>query len=229
DASGSETETDASGSETETDASGSETETDAGSSETETETETDATEPTEKEGLILDADGVFRYYQNSEFAESYVGVVPYDGGLFFIKNGLIDFGANELCLYENVWYYVSFGQVQLQYTGLAIHDGAWFYITNGLLDTTVNGLVSYNGETFVIAVGRICMEYSGLWLNAVSIGGNNQWYYIGAGMVQKVSQVVMYDGALFIVKEGILDTGNNGTITYGGINYIVVNGQLYVA
>ncbi|MCD7834875.1 MAG: hypothetical protein LUH00_12955 [Lachnospiraceae bacterium] len=196
-------------------------------SETETETESETGDTTIKEKLVLDEDGVFRYYINGVFAEDFSGVVSYDNGLFFIKNGLIDFGTNELCLYEGVWYYASYGQVQLQYTGLAIYDGAWFYITKGILDTTVNGLVPYNGATFLVAAGRLVLEHNGLWLNSVTIGGDDQWYFIAAGKVTAVSQVVMYDGAWFVVKDGILDTSCNGTIEYDGATFTVVNGQLY--
>ncbi|MCD8347174.1 MAG: YDG domain-containing protein [Lachnospiraceae bacterium] len=198
--------------------------------ETETETETESeSKPSApwKHGLIPDADGVFRYYINNVFAKDYVGVVPYDGSLFFIKNGLIDFDANELCLYEDVWYYVSLGQVQLQYTGLAMHDGAWFYITDGILDTTVNGLIPYDGERFLFAAGRLVSEHNGLWLNAASIGGDNKWYFLAEGRVCDVSQVVMYDGAWFVVKNGIFDSSCNGTIEYDGAIFTVVNGQLY--
>ncbi|MCD8348040.1 MAG: hypothetical protein LUD16_08875 [Lachnospiraceae bacterium] len=145
------------------------------------------------------------------------------------KNGLIDFEANELCLYEDVWYYVSLGEVQLQYTGLAIHDGAWFYVTDGILDTTVNGLIPYDGEDFLAAAGRLVLEYSGLWLNSVTIGGDNQWYFIGSGMVQNVSCVALYDGAWFVVEKGILDSDYNGTIEYDGAVFTVVNGQLCAA
>ncbi|MCD8398495.1 MAG: leucine-rich repeat protein, partial [Lachnospiraceae bacterium] len=214
--------------------------------ETETETETEIMTETEaetekepapapspsgtwKHGLELDPDGVFRYYINNVFAKNYIGVVPYDGSLFFIKNGLIDFDANELCLYEDVWYYVSLGQVQLQYTGLAMHDGAWFYVTDGILDITVNGLIPYDGEQFLVAAGRLVLEYSGLWLNSSGIGGDDGWYFLAAGMVCKVSQVVMYDDAWFVVRNGILATGYNGTIEYGGAVFTVVKGQLYEA
>ncbi|MCD8398492.1 MAG: hypothetical protein LUD12_15170 [Lachnospiraceae bacterium] len=73
------------------------------------------------------------------------------------------------------------------------------------------------------------LEYSGLWLNAVSIGGDNQWYFIGAGMVQRVSCVALYDGAWFVVRNGILDSDYNGIVEYGGAVFTVVNGQLYAA
>lgn len=67
----------------------------------------------------------------------------------------------------------------------------------------------------------------GLWLNAASIGGDSKWYFLAARMVCNVSQVVMYDGEWFVVKNGIFDSGYNGTIEYDGATFTVVNGQLY--
>ncbi|MCD8075350.1 MAG: hypothetical protein LUF27_10045 [Lachnospiraceae bacterium] len=61
----------------------------------------------------------------------------------------------------------------------------------------------------------------------MTIGGDDQWYFIAVGKVTAVSQVVMYDGAWFVVKDGILDTSCNGTIEYDGATFTVVNGQLY--
>jgi len=77
-----------------------------------------------KNGLTLDSDGVYRYYLSDVFASLFTGVVSYDGGLFFIADGLVDTSASGLCLYGGVWYYVSLGQVQTQYTGLVQYDGA---------------------------------------------------------------------------------------------------------
>ncbi|MCD7833197.1 MAG: hypothetical protein LUH00_04295 [Lachnospiraceae bacterium] len=187
----------------------------------------EGSETAQKDGLTLDEDGIFRYYQNGTFAEDYSGVTAFDGGLFFIRDGLVDTDANGLCLYEDVWYFAAFGQVQLQYTGLALYDEAWFYITNGILDSSKNGLVEYDGETFLAVEGRLLLTYSGLWLNSSTIGGDDLWYFIGAGMVQKVSQVVLYDGEYFVVTDGVLDTDYNGTIEYHGTEFTVVAGQLY--
>ncbi|MCC8103593.1 MAG: hypothetical protein LIP11_15510 [Clostridiales bacterium] len=182
---------------------------------------------TVKDGLTLDSDGVFRYYENGVFTGTYSGVVPYDEGLFFINSSLVDKGANGLCLYEDTWYFVSEGQIQLQHTGLALYDGEWFYITEGILDTEVNGLIPYDGATFLVAAGRLLLDYNGLWLNDVVVGGDNQWYFLAAGQVQNVTQVVMYDGEFFYVVNGVLASGYNGTIEYGGVTFLVVAGQLY--
>ncbi|MCD8346623.1 MAG: hypothetical protein LUD16_01490, partial [Lachnospiraceae bacterium] len=80
----------------------------------------------------------------------------------------------------------------------------------------MNGLIPYNGATFLVAAGRLVLEHNGLWLNSVTIGGDDQWYFIAAGKVTAVSQVVMYDGAWFVVKDGILDNSYNGIIEYEG-------------
>ncbi|MCD8395632.1 MAG: hypothetical protein LUD12_00335 [Lachnospiraceae bacterium] len=182
---------------------------------------------TVKDCLTLDSDGVFRYYENGVFTGTYSGVVSYDGGLFFINDSLVDKNANGLCLYNDVWYFVSEGQVQLEHTGLALYDGEWFYITDGILDTTVNGLIPYDNATFLVAAGRLLLDYNGLWLNASSIGGDDQWYFIAAGKVQNVTQVVMYDGEFFYVVNGVLASDYNGTIEYDGATFLVVAGQLY--
>jgi len=180
-----------------------------------------------KNGLTLDSDGVYRYYLSDVFASSYTGVTSYDGGLFFISNGLVDTSANELCLYGGVWYYVSNGQVQLSYTGLAQHDGAWFYVTSGVLDTTKNGLVTYDGAQFLVAAGQVLTSYNGLWQYSSAIGGDDNWYFIAAGQVVDYSGVVMYDNAFFVVVDGVLDTSYNGTVEYDGATFNVVAGQLY--
>ncbi|MCD7833976.1 MAG: leucine-rich repeat protein [Lachnospiraceae bacterium] len=182
---------------------------------------------TVKNGLTLDSDGVYRYYKSGVFAETFAGVVEYDGGYFFVANGLLCSDAHGLNLYGDTWYFLAYGQVQTQYTGFALYEGEWFYITEGVLDTNVNGLMTYDGEEFLFAEGHLLDDYSGLWLNSSEIGGDNQWYFIACGMLQNVSQVAMYDGEWFVVKNGILDTSYNGTIEYDGATFNVKNGQLY--
>lgn len=180
-----------------------------------------------KNGLVLDSDGVYRYYLSDTFATTYTGVTSYNGGTFFIKNGLVDTTANGLCLYGGVWYYVSLGQVQKQYTGLVQYDGAWFYVTSGILDSSENGLVSYDGAKFLVADGQVLTSYNGLWQYSSTIGGDDNWYFIAAGQVADYSGVAMYDNAFFVVADGVLDTSYNGTIEYDGATFNVVAGQLY--
>ncbi|MCD8075700.1 MAG: leucine-rich repeat domain-containing protein [Lachnospiraceae bacterium] len=177
--------------------------------------------------LMQDTNGNWCYYSNGEFDTSFNGIAEFNGGSFFVANGVLCSDANGLNLYDGKWYFLAYGQVQTQYTGLALYDNEWFYIKDGVLDTTINGLIPYDREQFLVAEGHLLLSYNGLWLNAAEIGGDNNWYFIAAGMVQNVSQIVMYDGAFFVVEDGILDTSYNGTIEYNGAVFRVTNGQLY--
>ena len=174
-----------------------------------------------KNGLYLDDDGVWRYYENGVFVEK-TGIVEFEGGQFFVANGILCSDANGLALFNEQWYFLANGQIQLQYTGLALYDGEWFYIVNGLLNTKQNGLVDYNGSKFIVAVGRIVRGVNGLWQNTDGV-----WYYMADGqVVTYYTGLVQYDGAWFYVINGRLATEFTGDVEYNGAIFHVVGGQV---
>jgi len=87
--------------------------------------------------------------------------------------------------------------------------------------------VTYDGAQFLVAAGQVLTSYNGLGLYSSTIGGDDNWYFIAAGQVVDYSGIVMYDGAFFVVVDGVLDTSNNGTVEYDGATFNVVAGQLY--
>lgn len=175
-------------------------------------------------GLVLDKDGVWRYYLDNEFQKDYVGIVDYNGGSFFVANGILCKDANGLQQNKDgKWYFLANGQIQKQKSGFAEYDGAWFYIKNGELDATVNGLVDYNGGTFLFAAGRLCKEVNGLWQDF-----DGTWYFLAQGQLQKQHRgVAMYDGEFFYIIDGKLAVDFNGPIEYNGASFNVRAGQLY--
>lgn len=174
-------------------------------------------------GLVLDDDGVFRYYVDDVVATSYTGFVSYQGSKFFVANGVLCSTINGLAEYEGTFYYLANGQLQDQYTGMVEYDGEWFYITDGVLNTLINGLVDYNGGTFLVAAGRLVQEYSGLYQDF-----DGTWYFLANGQVQtQFTGVTYYDGAFFKLVNGVLDSDYNGTVEYDGHVFNVVAGQLY--
>jgi len=196
-------------------------------SQAETENQTETSVATGLQGLAINEEGVWNYYTDDQVDTSYSGIAEYNGGRFFVANGILCSDANGLNLYEDKWYFLANGQIQEDYTGLALYDGEWFYITEGVLDIEMNGLVLYDEHYFLVAAGRLLTDYNGLWLNSSTIGGDDKWYFIAAGMVQNVSQIVEYGGEFFIVENGVLASEYNGIIEYDGVEFIVVNGQLY--
>ncbi|MCD8396380.1 MAG: hypothetical protein LUD12_04240 [Lachnospiraceae bacterium] len=180
------------------------------------------TETTPISGLHLDDDGVYRYYVNNAVDYTYSGIVTYQGGQFFVANGVLCSDANGLNLYDGTWYFLSQGQVQTQYTGFAEYDGSYFYIVKGVLSTVVNGLVEYDGSKFLVAEGRLINTYNGLYQDF-----DGDWYFLANGQLQDYTGVAMYDGAFFKLVNGVLDSTFNGTIEYDGATFNVVAGQLY--
>lgn len=183
------------------------------------------TESEELNGLHEDKDGVYRYYVNGKFDNTYYGIVKYAGREYLVVDGLISESTNGVTLVEgtDTFYFLANGCVQRGYTGVTIYDGQSFYLNNGVVDTDINGLVPYNGGTFLFAAGRLVKEHNGLWQDF-----DGSWYFLALGQVQtQYTGVAEYDGAYFYVKNGKLDTTKNGTITVDGVKYTAVDGQLY--
>jgi hypothetical protein len=184
--------------------------------------------PEAKNGLVLDGDGVWRYYVGGVFKSDYNGIVRYNGGSFFVANGLLCKDANGLNLNsaDKKWYFLSQGQVQTSYTGLAEYDGEWFSIQGGVLDESVEGLVPYNGGSFLFSAGRLRKDVSGLWGADV----NGDFWYLAKGQAQtQYTGLAEYQGSWFYVMGGKWANKYNGTVVYDGVKFKVVNGQVYQA
>ena len=176
-----------------------------------------------KDGLTLDADGIWRLYNSNVFQKDFTGIVEYDGGKFFVTDGVLCSEANGLNLYEDKWYFLAQGQIQTQYSGFALYDDNWFMIKDGMLDETANGLYPYNGGTFLFSTGKLRTDVNGLWMDF-----DGTWYFLANGQVQtQHTGVAMYDGAFFYIVGGKLASGYNGEIEYDGATFQVVAGQLY--
>lgn len=151
-------------------------------------------------GLHQDADGIFRYYKDGVLQKDYTGVVRYDGGEFFVANGVLCREANGLNrnAADGKWYFLANGQIQRGYNGLALYDGEWFYLINGELDTSVKGLVPYDGGQFLFAAGRLVREHNGLWRDF-----DGTWYFLARGQVQsQFTGTATYQGQKFNVVAG---------------------------
>ena len=181
-------------------------------------------EKTDSNELVLDNDGVYRVYKDGVF-QPITGFIQYEGGLFYVTDGILDSSANGLKNNPDdpaVWYFCANGQVQQQYSGLAEYDGAWFYLSNGVLDTTSVGIVNYDGGRFMIAAGRILREVDGL----IQDPNTGLWYYVAAGQVADYTGLAQYDGAWFYITDGMLAVTYTGWVNYDGSDFYVENGMV---
>ena len=181
----------------------------------------DAGDDLQNGSLKMDDDGIFRYYEDDVFTAK-SGIVSFEGGKFFLANGLICTDANGLAEYGGQWYFLAGGQIQTQYTGLALYDGHWFFVTNGIFNPALNGLVDYDDSKFIVAAGEVIRGVNGLWQNTDGV-----WYYMAdSQVVTYYTGLVQYDGAWFYVINGRLATEYTGPVEYDGSTFQVVGGQV---
>lgn len=175
-----------------------------------------------KNGLCKDSDGVFRYYENNNFVAK-TGIVDFEGGRFFVANGVLCSDVNGLAEYGGQWYFLSGGQIQDQYTGLALYNDHWFYVANGRFNPNLNGLVNYNGSLFVVAAGEMIPGVNGLWQNT-----DGTWYFLSNSQVQSNYRgLALYDGHWFYVWDGVFQDDAEGWVEHDGHSFYVINGQVF--
>jgi hypothetical protein len=178
-------------------------------------------------GLVWEIDEtgkpVCKLYKDGEVDEAFTGIYDYDGGKFFVANGIMCSDANGAAEFGGTFYFLAEGQIQTQYTGLALYDGEWFYVKNGVIDLETNGLVEHDGGLFLVGAGRIQREVNGL------VVLEDGAYYVANGqVVTNYTGLVQYDGAFFYVENGKLNLGYNGTVEYDGEQFDVNNGMAVV-
>ena len=176
--------------------------------------------------LIKADDGKWYAYSDDTFREDFTGIASYDGGEFFVADGVVCTEANGLNLFDGKWYFLANGQIQRGYNGFAEYDNHWFMIEDGELVIDANGLFDYDGGTFVFAAGMLQDTANGLWYNAGPWdGADYEWYFLANGQVQKQYEgVTEYDGEFFKIKDGKLGKGFD-TGEYGGQRFVFYDGR----
>lgn len=175
-------------------------------------------------GLNKDKDGVYRYYVNGKVDTTKTGIVPFEGGEFFVANGVLCSKANGLN--QNVdgkWYFLSEGRI-VRTTDIVSYDDHFFKITNGELDEAANGIFDYDGGKFLFTTGRLRSDVQGLWQDPK----DGTWYFLANGQVQtQYKGLALYDGHWFYVDGGKFDPNFAGKVEHDGKTFDVVNGQVF--
>ena len=173
-------------------------------------------------GGLSDEDGAFKYYdQAGEVMTSYTGMVNFEGGKFFVRNGILDTKVNGVQSPDaKNFYFFSLGRICSEYSGLAEYDGHWFVVENGVFQLGYNGLYSWNGGTFWVAAGQKT-DVDGL------VQTEKGWLYFEDGCVMAHTGLVSYDGEIFYVVDGKLQENFTGTVKdFNGTEFSVVNGMV---
>lgn len=173
-------------------------------------------------GGLSNDDGAFKYYdENGKVMDSFTGLVDFEGGKFFVRNGVLDTTVNgpQSPDAKNFYFFAN-GQICSNYSGMALYDGKWFVVENGVFKTGFNGLYSWNGGKFWVAAGQKT-DADGLVQTAEG------WLYFEDGCVIPHNGLVNYDGEVFYVKDGKLQESFTGIVKdHNGVQFNVVNGMV---
>ncbi|MBR3104888.1 MAG: hypothetical protein IKH46_13835, partial [Lachnospiraceae bacterium] len=91
------------------------------------------------------------------------------------------------------------------------------------MDTAFSGYVGYNGGLFLVGAGRIQREVSGLNQDPQS----KVWYYLAEGQAQiQYTGLAEYDKHWFLIQNGRLAEGYNGTYKQDNKEYTIVAGMV---
>lgn len=153
-----------------------------------------------KNGLIKGDDGKWYYFKNDEWQKDYTGFVTFQGGEFWVTEGIVDTSLNGLinCPGDK-WLFFAQGQVQ-KVTKIEYYQGQGFALKNGQLDLSANGLLDFDGGKFAFAAGRLLKEVNGIWQNPK----DKVWYFLSQGQLQLYTGTATYDGATFELVNGIV-------------------------
>ena len=132
-----------------------------------------------RNGLVQDADGVWRYYSNGTLITA-TGIIESGQNYYYVVNGELAAGANGLTYADGYWFLLSGGRVLNDYNGLYFDQNlGWWLIQGGVINFDYTGL--YGDATFgwwLINGGAVNFGYTGLYYDAAC-----GWWLIGGGQV----------------------------------------------
>ncbi len=172
-------------------------------------------------GLVLDTDGVWKYYKDGGVDTTYTGLASNEYGWFYVENGMINWNYTGLTEYNGTWFYVENGVLNWGYIGLVEYNGIWFYINGGVIDWNYTGLVEYAGTWFYVNGGILDWSYTGLASNEYG------WFYVQGGVLNwSYNGLVEYAGTWFYVTGGFIDWSTTTVTEYNGYRFYVENSMI---
>ena len=148
------------------------------------------------------ADGNWYYYIGYEIGVDVSGIACNKWGWWYVENGRVDFTASTIAQNQYGWWVIRNGQVDFTYTGLADNEYGTWYCENGQVDFSKNDIIR---ET---------------------VDGEDGWWYISEGRLQRVDTVAPNRWGWWYVKNGKVDFAAN-TIAQNQYGWWVIrNGQV---
>lgn len=160
----------------------------------------DTPQPAGRNGLVFDADGVWRYYANDAVDYSYAGLAANEYGWWKITNGTVDFTYTGLAYNDYGWWYMTNGMIDFSYTGMAQNEYGWWYVRNGMIDFGYTGMALNEYGWWYITNGALDLTYTGMALNEYG-----WWYMTNGALDLAYTGMAANEYGWWYMTNGVLD------------------------
>lgn len=160
----------------------------------------DTPQPAGRNGLVFDADGVWRYYVNDAVDYSYAGLAANEYGWWKITNGTVDFTYTGLAYNDYGWWYMTNGMIDFSYTGMAQNEYGWWYVRNGMIDFGYTGMALNEYGWWYITNGALDLTYTGMALNDYG-----WWYMTNGALDLAYTGMAANEYGWWYMTNGVLD------------------------
>ncbi len=144
-------------------------------------------------------------------------LIPYDGKLCYIKNGIWDKTVgNVIVNYDGKNYYINKGVWDDKYTKIIKSGGKNLYIEKGIWQNSKTGFVKYEGKYRYIKKGE--------WESTTTfIKDGSKYWYVKSGIRTNTTGFVNYKGDYRYIVDGVWNK-TTGFVKYGSKYYYVSKG-----
>ena len=179
-------------------------------------------EPAVKNGIVLDADGVLRYYVDGVL--TYAGLIQIDGDYYYVRsNGEVVtdrsywITKNNDLLPATCYTFGADGKMILK-NGIVEEDGVLYYYVNSV--KTYGGLLLIDGDYYYARSNGEVVTDRSYWITKTNDLLPAATYTFGAD-----GKIILKNG--IVEEDGVLYYYVNNVKTYGGL--LLIDGDYYYA
>ena len=152
---------------------------------------------------------------------SYTGLIKYENAWWYVKEGKLDLTYTGLAKNEYGWWYVKNGKLDRTYTGLGKNEYGWWYVENGKVDRTYTGMAKNEYGWWYVKAGKVDLNYTGLGTNQYGT-----WYMVDGKVASNLSGLTKVSKIWMYLTKGKVDTSFTGLAKNANGWWYVTNGQV---
>lgn len=172
-------------------------------------------------GIVKGPDGKWAMYKDNKVVTSYTGIAKNQYGWWRVKNGYVDFNANEIYQNEYGWWKTKNGKVTFDETGIFHNEYGWWRVENSKVNFKAEGIYKNDYGWWKTTKGKVTFQENGVFKNEYG------WWKVEKSKVDfNFTGIASNEYGTWYVKNGKVDFSKNGKVTYNGKTYTVRGGKV---